>query len=92
MNIEQAVVETVRETKAVVTPNLYVFVAAIAEMAAEGWLLDLDNAPPTTLGILYEAGMYRDVEASSEASVKPPVDRAAIMATARAARGKKEVA
>ncbi len=92
MNIGQAAVETVRETTAVVTPNLYTFVATIAEMAAEGWLLDLDNNPPITLGILYEAGMYRDVEAPAETPVKIPVDRAAIMAKARAAKGKKEVA
>ena len=92
MSIEQAAVET--ESKQIVTPSLPVLISEIEEHINEGgWSVVYEgNDFPQLVGICYIATLTRAVEAPSETPVKPPVDRAAIMAKARAARGNKEVA
>ena len=77
---EATLYETIRESKSITTPNLYVFVTEIAELVADGWRLDLVNAPPNSFGILYECGMFKNT--------KQPRKRnhAESLAIARAAR------
>lgn len=80
---------TIEQTyKEVVTPSLPVFISEIIEAVQDGWEVVFEgNEYPQLLGILHIAHLTRPVEAPSETPVKPPVDRAAIMAKARAAKG-----
>jgi hypothetical protein len=72
--------------KAVLNPNLGLFVTEVAALAKEGWELD-PAFPPGLFGYHYECQMLRD-----EAIVDPPAPptRAEILAKARAAKKAKE--
>jgi hypothetical protein len=52
--------------KMVLTPSLYVFVAEIESLIAEGYSVDFENNPPTTFGICYECGLIKKNDACAE--------------------------
>ena len=68
-------------------PSLPLFIQEVVEKALEGYEVDYEKDYPSESGIMFTCSMTKDVEAPSETPVKPPVDRAAIMAKARAAKG-----
>lgn len=43
----------------ILTPSLYVFVAEIQRLIADGYEVDFENNPPITWGIAYECGMIK---------------------------------
>lgn len=83
-----------KQTKTIVNPSLYAFVAEIEEAINEGWTVDLENNPPTTWGIVYECGMVL-VEEDAEDGVETPkakMTRAEALAAARKAKAEKKAA
>jgi len=84
-----------KQTKSIVNPSLFAFVAEIEEAILEGWNLDLEDNPPVTWGVVYECGLVRDVEEETpdpSAAPKPKMTRAEALAAARKAKAEKKLA
>ena len=83
-----------KQTKSIVNPSLFAFVAEIEEAILEGWNLDLEDNPPVTWGVVYECGLVRIGE-DDEDSVETPkakMTRAEALAAARKAKAEKKLA
>lgn len=54
------------DLKMVLNPSLYVFVAEIESLIAEGYSVDFENNPPCCWGLAYECGMVKKNELGAE--------------------------
>lgn len=92
----EVVKEERREIATIVSPSLVEFCNSICQHARVGFVIDLDKNPPNLFGHLYETQMIRTVTTldtlkktvTEYVDGRPIIDRVAIMAHARAQRGK----
>lgn len=79
-----------KDLKMVLTPSLYVFVAEIESMIADGYAVDYENNPPTTFGFCYEVGMIKKVDAHSDVFLQKPSIAEELVVFKEAAEQKKQ--
>jgi len=58
--------------KMVLNPSLYVFVAEIESLIAEGYAVDFENNPPCTWGVAFEVGMIKKNDVGAELFATKP--------------------
>lgn len=54
------------DLKMVLNPSLYVFVAEIESLIAEGYSVDFESNPPCSWGLCFEVGMIKKSDAGAE--------------------------